>query len=174
MKNYLIAKSRRIRSTPYTSRIEKQGVTAYTSYNHMLLPAAFGSLEDSYYHLKEHVQVWDVAGERQVEISGKDSAELVQLMTCRDLSKSEDGRCYYCPIIDDQAGLINDPVILRHNEKKWWISIADSDVILFAKGLAIGNKFEVKIISDCGHMIIFEKAFEMRKLVKEFILKNEK
>ena len=73
MKNFLIAKSRRLRSTPYTSRIEKQGVTAYTIYNHMLLPAAFGSIEDSYKHLKEHVQVWDVAAERQVEISGKDS-----------------------------------------------------------------------------------------------------
>ena len=145
MKNYSIAKSRRIRSTPYTSRIEKQGVTAYTSYNHMLLPAAFGSLEDSYHHLKENVQVWDVAGERQVEISGKDSGKLVQLMTCRDLSKSKIGRCYYCPIIDDAAGLINDPVILKLSEERWWISIADSDVILFAKGLAIGNKFDVKI-----------------------------
>ena len=145
MKNYSIAKSRRLRSTPYTSRIERQGVTAYTVYNHMLLPAAFGSLEDSYHHLKEHVQIWDVAGERQVEISGKDSAKLVQLMTCRDLSKSKDGRCYYCPILDDQAGIINDPVVLRLNENRWWISIADSDVILFAKGLSIGNKFDVKI-----------------------------
>ena len=145
MKNYSIAKSRRIRSTPYTSRIEKQGVTAYTSYNHMLLPAAFGSLEDSYNHLKENVQVWDVAGERQVEISGKDSTKLVQLMTCRDLSKSKVGRCYYCPIIDDNAGLINDPVILKLEEQRWWISIADSDVILFAKGLAIGNSYDVKI-----------------------------
>tara|TARA_B100001057_G_scaffold157811_1_gene158502 strand:+ start:1313 stop:2422 length:1110 start_codon:yes stop_codon:yes gene_type:complete len=145
MKNYLIAKSRRLRSTPYTSRIEKQGVTAYTIYNHMLLPASFGSVEDSYYHLKEHVQVWDVAAERQVEISGKDSAKLVQLMTCRDLSKSKDGRCYYCPIIDDNAGIINDPVVLRLSENRWWISIADSDVILFAKGLAIGNKFDVTI-----------------------------
>ena len=145
MKNYSIAKSRRLRSTPYTSRIESQGVTAYTVYNHMLLPAAFGSLEDSYHHLKEDVQIWDVAGERQVEISGKDSAKLVQLMTCRDLSKSKDGRCYYCPILDDEAGIINDPVVLRINENRWWISIADSDVILFAKGLAIGNKFDVKI-----------------------------
>jgi len=145
MKNYSIAKSRRLRGTPYTSRIEKQGVTAYTVYNHMLLPAAFGSLEDSYHHLKKHVQIWDVAGERQVEISGKDSAKLVQLMTCRDLSKSKDGRCYYCPILDDEAGIINDPVVLRLNENRWWISIADSDVILFAKGLAIGNKFKVKI-----------------------------
>ena len=145
MKTFSIAKSRRLRGTPYTSRIEKQGVTAYTIYNHMLLPAAFGTLEDSYHHLKEYVQVWDVAAERQVEISGKDSAKLVQLMTCRDLSKSKDGRCYYCPIIDDNGGLINDPVVLRLNENKWWVSLADSDVILFAKGLAIGNKFDVKI-----------------------------
>ena len=145
MNSIKIAKAKRLRSTPYTSRIEKQGVTAYTVYNHMLLPAAFGSLEDSYHHLKEHVQIWDVAGERQVEISGKDSAKLVQLMTCRDLSKSKDGRCYYCPILDDEAGIINDPVVLRINQNRWWISIADSDVILFAKGLAIGNKFDVKI-----------------------------
>ena len=174
MKNFSIAKSRRIRSTPYTSRIEKQGVTAYTSYNHMLLPAAFGSLEDSYHHLKQHVQVWDVAGERQVEISGKDSAELVQLMTCRDLSKSKDGRCYYCPIIDNQAGLINDPVVLRHNQKKWWISIADSDVILFAKGLAIGHKFEVKIIEPNVDIMAVQgpKSFKlMEKIFGEKITK---
>ena len=69
MKNYSIAKSRRLRGTPYTSRIEKQGVTAYTIYNHMLLPAAFGSVEDSYLHFTELVLIWDVAAERQVEIS---------------------------------------------------------------------------------------------------------
>ena len=174
MKNFLIAKSRRIRSTPYTSRIEKQGVTAYTSYNHMLLPTAFGSLEDSYHHLKQHVQVWDVAGERQVEITGKDSAKLVQLMTCRDLSKSKDGRCYYCPIIDDKGGLINDPVVLKINESKWWVSIADSDVILFAKGLAIGNNFEVKIIEPNVDIMAVQgpKSFKlMEKIFGEKILK---
>ena len=147
MSNIQIAKAKRLRSTPYTSRIEKQGLTSYTIYNHMLLPAGFeGTLEETYYHLKEHVQVWDVAAERQVEISGEDAAELVQLMTCRDLSKSKDGRCYYCPIIDDNAGLINDPIVLRINKKKWWLSIADSDVILFAKGLAIGKNYNVNII----------------------------
>ena len=167
MKIYSIAKSRRIRSTPYTSRIEKQGVTAYTSYNHMLLPAAFGSLEESYNHLKENVQVWDVAGERQVEISGKDSAKLVQLMTCRDLSKSKVGRCYYCPIIDDNAGLINDPVILKLNERRWWISIADSDVILFAKGLAIGNKFDVKIFEPNVNILAVQgpKSFNLMEKI---------
>jgi len=147
MSNIQIAKAKRLRSTPYTSRIEKQGLKAYTVYNHMLLPASFeGTLEETYFHLKEHVQVWDVAAERQVEISGEDAAELVQLMTCRDLSKSKDGRCYYCPIIDDNARLINDPVVLKINNNKWWLSIADSDVILFAKGLALGKNYKVNII----------------------------
>jgi dimethylsulfoniopropionate demethylase len=146
MNDIKIAKAKRLRTTPYTSRIEKQGLKSYTIYNHMLLPASFeGTLEETYYHLKEHVQIWDVSAERQVEISGEDSFKLVQLMTCRDLSKSRDGRCYYCPIIDDQGGLINDPVVLRHNKNKWWLSIADSDLILFAKGLSIGKKFNVQI-----------------------------
>ena len=174
MKTYSIAKSRRLRSTPYTSRIEQQGVTAYSIYNHMLLPAAFGSIEDSYNHLKKNVQVWDVAGERQVEIRGKDSAKLVQLMTCRDLSKSKDGRCYYCPVVDDKGGLINDPVVLRLNNNRWWISIADSDVILFAKGLAIGNKFDVEITEPDVNIMAVQgpKSFKlMEKIFGEEITK---
>ncbi len=174
MKTFSIAKSRRMRSTPYTSRIEKQGVTAYSIYNHMLLPAAFGSIEDSYNHLKKNVQVWDVAGERQVEINGNDAAKLVQLMTCRNLSKSRDGRCYYCPIIDDKGGLINDPVVLRFNKNRWWISIADSDVILFAKGLAIGNKFDVDIFEPDVNIMAVQgpKSFKlMEKVFGEKITK---
>jgi pimeloyl-ACP methyl ester carboxylesterase len=44
--------------------------------------------------------------------------------------------------------------------------------------LEVGNKMsamiknsEKKVIDNCGHMIIFEKAFEMRKLVREFLTK---
>ena len=167
MKSYPIAKSRRVRSTPYTSRIEKQGVTAYTVYNHMLLPAAFGSLEESCDHLKKNVQIWDVAAERQVEISGKDAAKLVQLMTCRDLSKSKDGRCYYCPLIDENGNLVNDPVILKLAEDRWWISIADSDVIFFAKGLASGNKFDVKIFEPIVDILAVQgpKSFDLMEKV---------
>ena len=145
MKNFYIAKSRRLRGTKYTSRVEKQGVTSYTVYNHMLLPASFGSIESLYHHLKEDVQVWDAAVQRQLEISGKDSSKLVQMMTCRDLSKAKEGRCYYCPIIDNKGGIINDPVVLKLSDEKWWISLSDSDVGLYAKGLAIGYNFEVEI-----------------------------
>ena len=145
MRNFPIVKSRRLRSTPYTDRIEAHGVSSYTVYNHMLLPASFKSLESDYHHLKKFVQVWDVAAERQVEISGKDSANLVQLMTCRDLSNSKVGKCYYAPLVDHKGLLVNDPIINKLADDKWWLSIADSDVIFFAKGLAAGKKIEVEI-----------------------------
>jgi dimethylsulfoniopropionate demethylase len=111
--------------------------------------------------------VWDVSAERQVEISGDDAAKLVQLMTCRDLSKSKIGRCYYCPIIDENGNLVNDPVILKLAENRWWVSIADSDVIFFAKGLASGNNFKVKIFEPSVDIIAIQgpKSFDLMEKI---------
>ena len=145
MKNFFVSKSRRLRSTPFTSRIEKQGVKSYTVYNHMLLPTTFSSSDEEYEHLKKHVQIWDVSVQREIEISGKDSYQLVQLMTCRDLSKSKIGRCYYAPIVDIQGKLINDPLIYKVEEDKWRVCIADLDVLLFGKGIAESKRLDVNI-----------------------------
>ena len=167
MKKFYIAKSRRLRSTPFTSRVENHGVTAYTIYNHMLLPASFGNLEKEYFHLKEHVQVWDVAAERQVQITGKDSTKLVQLMTCRNLSKAKVGRCYYTPIIDEQGGMLNDPVALKLAEDKWWLSLADSDIGLYAKGIASGLSLQVDISEPDVNIMAVQgpKSFKLMEKV---------
>ena len=141
----IITRSRRLRGTPFTSRIEKQGVKSYTVYNHMLLPTTFSTPEEEYKHLKEHVQIWDVSVQREIEISGKDSSELVQLMTCRNLSDSKIGKCYYAPLVDSDGGLINDPLIYKVNDDKWRVCIADSDVLLFAKGIASVKRMDVNI-----------------------------
>ena len=113
MKKFLISKTRRLRSTPFTSRLEKYGVGGYTVYNHMLLPTFFQSVESEYEHLKKHVQLWDVTVQRQIEVNGKDSYKLIQLMTCRDLSKAKINRCYYVPLIDKEGNMVNDPLILK-------------------------------------------------------------
>ena len=164
---FYIAKSRRLRSTPYTSRIESQGVTAYTIYNHMLLPASFGNLEKEYFHLKEHVQVWDVAAERQVQIIGKDSTKLVQLMTCRNLSKAKVGRCYYAPIIDEQGRMLNDPVALKLAEDRWWLSLADSDIGLYAKGIASGLSLQAEVSEPDVNIMAVQgpKSFKLMEKV---------
>jgi len=137
--------SHRIRKTPFTNRVTAAGVKGYTVYNHMLLPTVFRSLEEDYHHLKSAVQIWDVSCERQVELSGPDAGRLAQAMTPRDLSKQAVGKCLYTPICDREGRLLNDPVTIRVAEDRYWISIADSDVLLFAKGLAAGMGMDVDI-----------------------------
>lgn len=139
--------TRRIRRTPYTSRVEAAGVRGFTVVNHMLLPKAFeANLDDDYWHLREHVQVWDVSTQRQVEIKGRDAAKLVQWMTPRNISKAKPGHCLYVPLIDENAGLVNDPVLLKLADDHFWLSIADSDILLWAKGLAVGKGYDVSIV----------------------------
>ena len=136
----------RLRRTPYTNQVEKLGVSGFSIVNHMLLPKAFqSSLEEDYWHLKKHVQIWDVSCQRQVEIQGQDAQKLIQLMTPRNIGNISIGDCLYIPLIDENAGLINDPVLLKLSEDKYWLSIADSDVLLYAKGVAFGRKLDVKI-----------------------------
>ena len=138
--------SRRLRRTPYTASAEKAGVSGFSVVNHMLLPKAYGrSVEDDYWHLRDHVQIWDVACQRQVQIQGRDAANLVQWMTPRNISGAKVGDCLYLPITDDTGGLINDPVLLKLAEDRFWLSVADSDLLLFAKGLALGRGLEVTI-----------------------------
>lgn len=141
----LIAPSRRVRRTPFTDGVERAGVKAFSVYNRMLLPAVFESAEADYHHLKRHVQVWDVACERQVELRGPDSARLMQMLTPRDLRGMLPGQCYYVPIVDETGGMLNDPVAVKLAEDRWWISLADSDLLLWVKGIAIGYRLDVLV-----------------------------
>ncbi|MCK0094594.1 dimethylsulfoniopropionate demethylase [Yoonia sp. F2084L] len=141
----VIVPSRRIRRTPFTDGVEAAGVKGYTVYNHMLLPTVFRSIEEDYHHLKTAVQVWDVSVERQVELRGPDAARLMQMLTPRDLRGMLPGQCYYVPIVDETGGMLNDPVALKLTEDRWWISIADSDLLFWVKALAYGYRLDVLV-----------------------------
>ncbi|WP_298935620.1 dimethylsulfoniopropionate demethylase [uncultured Ruegeria sp.] len=140
-----ISLSRRLRRTPFSDGVEAAGVKAYTVYNHMLLPTVFESVQADYRHLKEHVQVWDVSCERQVELRGPDAARLMQMLTPRDLRGMLPGQCFYVPIVDETGGMLNDPVAVKLSEDRWWVSIADSDLLLWVKGLANGYRLDVLV-----------------------------
>lgn len=138
--------SRRLRATPFTSRVLDDGVKSFTVYNHTLLPTEFQGLESEYWHLCKAVQVWDVGCERQVSIQGADADRLVQWMTPRDISGVTSDRCVYLPLVDENGRLVNDPIGMRIANDHWWLSIADSDVLLWARGLARGAGLNVTIM----------------------------
>lgn len=141
----LISPSRRLRRTHFSEGVEAAGVKSYTVYNHMLLATVFESVEADYHHLKNHVQVWDVSVERQVELRGPDAARLMQMLTPRDLRSMLPGRCFYVPIVDETGGMLNDPVAVKLAEDRWWISIADSDLLFWVKGIANGYRLDVLV-----------------------------
>lgn len=141
----ILSISRRTRSTPFSRRVEASGVRGYTVYNHTLLPTVFESAEADYRHLKSHVQVWDVSCERQIELRGPDCAKLAQMLTPRDLRRIQIGQCLYAPVVDETGAILNDPVLLKLAEDRWWVSIADSDVQYWAQGLAVGRCLDVDV-----------------------------
>jgi len=141
----MISPSRRLRRTPFSDGNEAAGVKGYTVYNHMLLPTVFRSIEEDYRHLKQAVQVWDVACERQVELRGPDAGRLMQMLTPRDLRGMLPGQCAYVPLVDETGGMLNDPVALKLAEDRWWISIADSDLLLWVKGIVYGYRLDVLV-----------------------------
>lgn len=141
----VITPSRRVRSTAFTAGVEAAGVKGYTVYNHMLLPTVFESVAADCAHLKEHVQVWDVAVERQVCVEGPDARRLIQILTPRDIAKLSPQKCLYVPLTDQDGGMVNDPVALQAGENTYWLSIADSDVELWVQAIAATGGFDVKV-----------------------------
>jgi glycine cleavage system aminomethyltransferase T len=123
------------RKSPYFQRTVEAGCTSWDLYNHMLIPTLYDDDVKEYWHLLNHVTLWDVAVERQVEITGPDAARFVQLLTPRDLSTCAVGQGKYVLICDADGGIINDPVMTRMDEQTFWFALASSDALLFARGL---------------------------------------
>ena len=134
-----------IRKSPYFESTVKWGATGFSVYNHMYIPRDFGDPEQNFWNLIEKSILCDVAVERQVEITGPDAYKFTQLLTPRDLSNIEIGQCKYVLITNNEGGILNDPVLLRLAENHFWLSLADSDVLLWAQGVAVNSGLNVNI-----------------------------
>ena len=134
-----------IRKSPFFDSTLKYGAQGFSVYNHMYIPRDFGDPEQNFWNLVNQAILCDVSVERQVEISGTDASKFIQFLTPRDLRKMAVGQCKYVLITNAQGGVINDPVILKLEENKFWISLADSDVLLWAQGVAVNLDLDVFI-----------------------------
>ena len=134
-----------IRKSPFFDSTVRWGATAFSVYNHMYIPRDFGDPEQNFWNLINDAILCDVSVERQVEITGPDATRFIQILTPRDLSKLAVGQCKYIIITNAAGGVINDPVLLRLGEDHYWISLADSDVMLWAQGVAVNSGLDVHI-----------------------------
>ena len=134
-----------IRKSPYFDATLRWGAKGFSVYNHMYIPRDFGNPEQNFWNLVNDAILCDVAVERKVEITGPDAARFVQMLTSRDLSKMAVGQCKYILITNAAGGLLNDPILLRLGQNHFWISLADSDILLWAQGVAVHAGLDVTI-----------------------------
>ena len=140
-----IARGARIRRSPYFEATQRYGCKGYTVYNHMYLPNHYDDPVKEYWRLVHDVTLWDVSVERQVEITGPDAFDFTNMLTPRDLSQCRVGQGKYVLITAEDGGIINDPVLLRLGKDHFWLALADSDVLLWAKGVAVRCGMSVEI-----------------------------
>ena len=134
-----------IRKSPFFDATVRWGATNFSVYNHMYIPRDFGNPEENFWSLVNDAILCDVAVERQVEVTGPDAAKFVQLLVSRDLSKCAVGQCKYVLLTNAQGGILNDPILLRLAENHFWISLADSDILLWAQGVAVYSGLDVHL-----------------------------
>ncbi|MCK6451037.1 MAG: glycine cleavage system protein T [Alphaproteobacteria bacterium] len=140
-----IAPSTRLRPSPYFEATRAEGVTSFTVYNRMLMPTGYGDPEGEYWRLINGVALWDVACERQVELRGPDAGRLAQILAARDLGKCAQGQGRYVALCDHAGTLINDPILLKLADDRFWLSIADSNILLWARAIADERRLNVTV-----------------------------
>lgn len=140
-----IAFGPRLKRSPFFEATERWGVAAWTVYNHWLMPAHFGDPMAEYRALTEAVTLWDVSAQRQVEIAGPDARAFLQYLSPRNLASVEPGQCRYVLMTAADGGVVNDPVMICLAEDRFWLSAADSDVLLWARGIASTGTWEMTI-----------------------------
>ena len=134
-----------IRRSPFFQSTLDWGAKDFSVYNHMYIPRDYGNPEENFWNLINTAILCDVSVERQVEIEGPDATKFVQLLTPRDISKCKVGQCKYILLTDENGGILNDPVLLRIEENRYWLSLADSDILLWAKGVLINSGMNVNL-----------------------------
>lgn len=140
----------RLRRSPFYDATRRWGVAGWTVYNHVLMPTHYGDPVQEYYSLIRDVTLWDVAAQRQVEVSGPDARAFLQYLTPRNLEGLLPGRGRYILLTDEDGGVVNDPVLfcLPESEpgaERFWLSAADSDLVLWMKGALLGSGFDARV-----------------------------
>ncbi len=135
----------RVRPSPFFEAAVAEGMVAANVYNRMIMPTSFGKPEEEYWRLINGVSQWDVGVERQVQLKGPDAGRLAQILSPRDLSKCKHGQGKYVPLCNHRGTVINDPILLKHADDLYWLSIADSDIWFWASAIAAERRLKVEI-----------------------------
>ncbi|WP_211236517.1 glycine cleavage T C-terminal barrel domain-containing protein [Arthrobacter castelli] len=135
----------RLRKSPYFYASGRHGVVAYSVCNHQYHPRRYGDPFEEYWALVNDVTLWDVGAERQVEITGPDAFTFTNMLTLRDLNQCAVGQCMYALITTADGGILSDPILLRLEENRFWLSTAERTLLAWCLASAHWSGLDVQV-----------------------------
>ncbi|MDQ3210591.1 MAG: glycine cleavage system protein T [Actinomycetota bacterium] len=154
------------RQSPFFDATRRAGCTSYDIYNHMYLPAYYDDPVTEYWALSNAVTMWDVGVERTIEVSGPDADRLIDMITCRDLTKCAVKQGKYMLVTGPDGSIVNDPVLLHVGENRWWMQLADSDAGLYALGVAAASGLDAQVSTPDVHPMQVQGPMAAKTLEK--------
>ena len=142
--------STRVRKSPYWHLSMEAGCWRATVYNRVYHPRGYVRPEDGgamveYDALVNHVTLWNVAVERQIQVKGPDAEAFVNYVITRNAKRIKPMHAKYVILCNEAGGVLNDPVLLRVAEDEFWFSLADSDLEWWLRGVNLGARYDVSI-----------------------------
>ena len=142
--------STRVRKSPYWHLSMEAGCWRATVYNRIYHPRGYVKPEDGgamveYEAIKNHVTMWNVAVERQIQVKGPDAEAFTDYVITRDATKISPMRARYVILCNQYGGVLNDPILLRISKDEFWFSLSDSDIGLYLQGVNHDTRFDVTI-----------------------------
>lgn len=143
----------RVRKSPFWHKSVEHGVRTATIYNRMYHPrqyfsASEGGLIGEHEYLTQHVTLWNVAVERQIQIKGPDATALIDYLVTRSMTGEKElspGKARYVILCNQAGGIVNDPILLRIAQDEYWLSISDSDVGLWVQGVNVDGRYDATV-----------------------------
>ncbi len=134
------------RLSPYWQGTTDAKCTEYSVYNNMFFPMIYSHAPyEDYAALLEGVTLWDVGLERQTQLKGKDALRFLDYLSCRDMSNMAVGDCRYTLVCDEEGIVLCDPVVLMPEQETIWISHGNTDITLWARGIAMNSNWDVEV-----------------------------
>ncbi len=160
--------STRVRKSPFWHLSMEAGCWRATVYNRIYHPRGYVRPEDGgamveYDALVNHVTMWNVAVERQIQVKGPDAEAFVNYVITRDATRIRPMNGKYVILCNEEGGILNDPVLLRVAEDEFWFSLSDSDLEWWLRGVNARGDFRVSIheIDVCPVQIQGPKSVDL-------------
>ena len=113
------------------------------------MPVQYTSIIDEHNTVRENIGLFDVSHMGELIVQGKDALAFLNKIVPQDISKLVDGKAVYCQLTNKQGGLVDDLIIYKLEDEKYFIIANASRIDEDLNWMMLNTiGFDVEIINE--------------------------